>query len=48
MRTDKLVVPDRLASYLDPIAAQRRGDGSSLANDLFELAGVSPEGWDRG
>ncbi len=48
VRADKLVAPSRFASYLDPIAAQRRGDGSSLANDLFELAGVSPEGWDRG
>ncbi|WP_405062610.1 type IV toxin-antitoxin system AbiEi family antitoxin domain-containing protein [Kribbella sp. NBC_01505] len=48
VRADKLVAAIRFASYLDPIAAQRRGDGSSLANDLFELAGVSPEGWDRG
>jgi hypothetical protein len=23
------------------------GDGRSLANDLFERAGVSPEGWAR-
>ncbi len=46
-RADKLVAPDRLASYLDPIAARRRSDGNSLANDLFELAGVSPEGWDH-
>ncbi|WP_020388485.1 type IV toxin-antitoxin system AbiEi family antitoxin domain-containing protein [Kribbella catacumbae] len=44
VRADKLVAPGRLASYLDPIAAQRRSDGISLANDLFELAGVSPEG----
>ncbi|WP_026163792.1 type IV toxin-antitoxin system AbiEi family antitoxin domain-containing protein [Kribbella catacumbae] len=48
VRADKLVAPDRLASYLDPVAARRRGDGRSMANDLFELAGVSPEGWDRG
>jgi predicted transcriptional regulator of viral defense system len=48
VRADKLVAPDRLASYLDPIAARRRGDGRSLANDLFESAGVSREGWDRG
>jgi predicted transcriptional regulator of viral defense system len=48
VRADKLVAPSLFASYLDPIAAQRRGDGSTLANDLFELAGVSPEGWDRG
>lgn len=42
VRADKLVAPDRLASYLGPIAARRRSDGNSLANDLFELAGVSP------
>ncbi|WP_020393223.1 type IV toxin-antitoxin system AbiEi family antitoxin domain-containing protein [Kribbella catacumbae] len=47
VRADKLVAPDRFASYLDPIAAQRRSDGGSLANDLFDLAGVSPQGWDR-
>ncbi|WP_406047062.1 type IV toxin-antitoxin system AbiEi family antitoxin domain-containing protein [Kribbella sp. NBC_00889] len=44
VRADKLVAPDRLATYLDPIAARRRSDGNSLANDLYELAGVSPEG----
>ena len=44
VRADKLVAPDRLASYLDPIAARRRSDGNSLANDLYELAGVQPEG----
>jgi hypothetical protein len=43
-----LVAPDRLVSYLDPIAARRESDGRSLANDLFELAGVRPEGWRRG
>jgi hypothetical protein len=32
-------------SYLDPIAARRNSDGRSMANDLFELAGVQPEGW---
>ena len=51
VRADKFVAPDRLASYLDPIAARRTSngarDGRSLANDLFELAGVRPEGWDR-
>lgn len=45
VRADKLVAPDRLASYLDPIAARRGSDGNTLANDLFELAGVSPQGW---
>jgi predicted transcriptional regulator of viral defense system len=48
VRADKLVAPDRLASYLDPLAARRRGDGNFLANHLFELADVSPEGWDHG
>jgi predicted transcriptional regulator of viral defense system len=47
VRADKLVAPDRLASYLDPTAARRRSDGNSLANDLFELAGVTPEGSDH-
>lgn len=47
VRADKLVAPDRLASYLSPIATRRRSDGTNLANDLFELAGVTPEGWDR-
>jgi hypothetical protein len=33
-------------AYLEPVAAARRlGDGRSLAADLFELAGVTPEGW---
>ncbi|WP_203338645.1 type IV toxin-antitoxin system AbiEi family antitoxin domain-containing protein [Nocardioides limicola] len=50
----KLAFPDALVSYLDPIArAQRRtdvgaGDGRVMASDLFELAGVYPERWDRG
>jgi predicted transcriptional regulator of viral defense system len=44
VRAGKLVAPDRLASYLDPIAARRRSDGRSLASDLLELAGVRPEG----
>ncbi len=47
VRADKLVAPSRFASYLAPIAARRKEEGSSLTNDLFELAGVSPEGWDR-
>lgn len=45
LRADKLVAPDRLVSYLNPIAARRRSDGKALAGDLFELAGVNPEGW---
>lgn len=47
VRADKLVAPDRLVSYLSPTATRRRSDGTTLANDLFELAGVTPEGWDR-
>lgn len=47
VRADKLVAPESLVSYLSPIAARRKSDGRSLANDLFELAGVSPEGWNR-
>jgi predicted transcriptional regulator of viral defense system len=44
----KLVAPDRLVSYLGPIAARHKSDGRSLASDLFELAGVRPEGWNHG
>jgi predicted transcriptional regulator of viral defense system len=47
VRTDKLVAPDWLAFYLDPIASRHRSNGNSLTNDLFELAGVSPQGWDH-
>lgn len=51
VQAGELVAPDHLVTYLDPLAARRnenrRGDGRSLANDLFALAGVSPEGWDR-
>jgi predicted transcriptional regulator of viral defense system len=48
VRADKLVAPDRLVSYLDPIAARRKSDGRSLASDLLELAGVRPDGWQYG
>jgi len=44
----KLVAPDRLVSYLDPVAARRKSDGRSMASDLFDLAGVRPNGSDRG
>ena len=44
VRAGQLVAPDRLVSYLDPIAARRKSDGRALASDLFELAGASPEG----
>ena len=47
-RAGQFVAPDRLVSYLDPIAARRKSDGMALASDLFELAGVSPEGWHHG
>lgn len=49
----RLVFPDRLVGYLEPIAkAQKRAGigtdgGRSLAHHLFELAGVFPEGWTR-
>jgi len=45
VRADKLTAPDRLAAYLSPIASRRRTDGRALTNQLFKLAGVSPEGW---
>jgi predicted transcriptional regulator of viral defense system len=48
VRAGQLVAPDRLVSYLDPIAARRKSHGRALASDLFELAGVSPEGWHHG
>jgi Transcriptional regulator, AbiEi antitoxin len=47
-RVGKLVAPDRLVSYLDPIAARRKSDGRSMASDLLELAGVRLEGLDHG
>jgi hypothetical protein len=42
------VAPELLVSYLDPIAARRKGDGRTLAGDLFELADAYPEGWHHG
>lgn len=48
VRSDKLVAPDLLVTYLSPIAKRRKTAGRTLANDLFELAGVRPEGWDHG
>lgn len=47
----RLLAPDLLVTYLEPIArAQMRrdignGDGRSVAYDLFNLAGIAPEGW---
>lgn len=48
VRAGKLVAPGRLVSYLDPVAVRRKSDGRAMASDLFELAGVSPEGWQHG
>lgn len=48
VRADKLVAPQRLVDYLTPIATRHKSTGAALAGDLFELAGVHPEGWDRG
>lgn len=51
VQAGRLVAPDHLVTYLDPLAGRqndgRKSDGRSLANHLFALAGVSPEGWDR-
>lgn len=47
IRTDKLVRPNRLVSYLSPIATRRGSDGTTLAHDLFQLAGVTPEAMRR-
>lgn len=45
----RLLAPDRLVAYLEPVARARRqrdtGNGRSLADDLFKLAGIAPEGW---
>lgn len=47
-RSDKLVAPGRLVDFLSPIAKRRKTTGRALADNLFELAGVSPEGSTRG
>lgn len=47
VRADKLVAPHRLVDYLGPSAKRRKTTGAALAGDLFELAGVEPEGWTR-
>lgn len=44
----KLVAPERLVSHLGPVGARHRSDGRSLTDELFELAGVRPEGWGHG
>lgn len=45
VRADKLVAPDRLVDYLGPVAKRRGTAGRALADNLFELAGLRPEGW---
>lgn len=48
VRGDKLVAPDRLATYLSPIAKRTKSTGDALLENLFALAGVTPEGSSRG
>lgn len=45
VRADKLVSPERLVADLDAIS---RRDGREIADDLYALAGVTPEGSNRG
>lgn len=45
VRSGKLTTPNTLTTYLSPVAQRQRTDGLSLANDLFNLAGVTPDGW---
>jgi predicted transcriptional regulator of viral defense system len=45
VRSDRLTAPDRLAIYLTPTAARRKTDGRTLAKELFDLAGATPEAW---
>jgi predicted transcriptional regulator of viral defense system len=47
VRADKLLSCEQLVSYLSPVAARRKSTGLGLANDLFQLAGAAPQGWDR-
>jgi predicted transcriptional regulator of viral defense system len=47
VRGDALVSPERLVGYLSAIASRGQRDGRALTHDLFELADVRPEGWDR-
>ncbi|MFE6647389.1 type IV toxin-antitoxin system AbiEi family antitoxin domain-containing protein [Nocardioides sp. NPDC057772] len=47
VRSDRLTAPNTLVTYLSPIAQRHRTDGRTLANNLFDLAGVTPEGWNR-
>jgi hypothetical protein len=45
----RLLSPKDLVAYLEPLA-RRTGthDGHELADKLFDLAGIAPEGWRRG
>lgn len=45
VRADKLTAPNRLVAHLSPIAARRKTDGRTLANQLFQMANGGPEGW---
>ncbi|MBT0770180.1 type IV toxin-antitoxin system AbiEi family antitoxin domain-containing protein [Kineosporia sp. J2-2] len=45
VRSDRLVAPDQLVRYLSSVAGRRKSTGMALAAELFELAGVRPEGW---
>ncbi len=47
VRSDKLVASDRLVDYLSRTRGRRMTSGRALADDLFGLAGVWPEGWRR-
>lgn len=48
VRSDKLIAPQRLVDYLAQMATRRKTTGHALADDLFELAGIYPEGWKHG
>lgn len=52
VRTGQLVAPHRLVTYLSAAtsgrAGHRPGAGMALAQELFDLATVAPDGWARG
>jgi hypothetical protein len=45
-KKSRLPSSEQLVSYLSPVAARRKSTGLGLANDLFQLAGAAPDGWD--
>ncbi|MGH3349559.1 MAG: type IV toxin-antitoxin system AbiEi family antitoxin domain-containing protein [Nocardioides sp.] len=45
VRSGRLTAPNALVTYLSPVAQRHRTDARTLANGLFDLAGVTPEGW---